>query len=382
MASSSTEKLKKKFKIPVEVEAYLHDGLIARSNMEFEIKLGMLIDRKSYSKYKLQGIREGGNKIIGSIPPPARFATQLSPESFHVLNHQLNLWVKQPDRSPWPFIGYARQQDMDVTYSRMVNEENEKIRITYDLSGKEKPYALKKEALKPKTVYFDGKGELDIRISAAQENQVPIPQDLSTWESDGARVKNRILYQFKNFHIDITEVYGYPDIADEDLKGLVDNVNLRSSMGVDTSVRAFSMTRQEWQLGKIIKATPNKVTIKLQAGGEKVLNRNEIRIEHKGHTVVPVVSYEVEVELKEGILKEESTRNEILHQWISCGFRLKKMAQRPLEAVEHRHKSPHHHKKRRHRPSKDQGGANKKPKQSGPVESKTQPSQQSMPSTS
>mmetsp|Transcript_10934 Transcript_10934/g.21110 ORF Transcript_10934/g.21110 Transcript_10934/m.21110 type:complete len:416 (+) Transcript_10934:87-1334(+) len=332
---------KKKFKIPPQVLDFLHDGVVAQSDMEFELKLGQLIDTKSWVKYDLS-IPAGRNKIIETNPIGTRFSSQVPNTAFKNLNATLNEWVRDPSNSKYGQLTYTRTLEMDMAYR---DENQEKIRVTYSLRGNDQPRAIQKQKLRPKIIYFSGEAELDIRMSAAHEYKVELPEDISAWRADSARVKNRMSYRFDLFQVDITEVCGYKDMTPDQVESLVAHKDFRKGLREGAPVSAFSYSKQEWQKGVVKQIRGKDIRIELEETGQtKTLRRDSPFLEHKEHTILPEVTYEVEVELLPDVLRPAEKRKEVIQQWMEIMFRLRKIAQRPSRHHHHQYyKQKHRH---------------------------------------
>mmetsp|Transcript_11134 Transcript_11134/g.16676 ORF Transcript_11134/g.16676 Transcript_11134/m.16676 type:complete len:411 (-) Transcript_11134:76-1308(-) len=343
-------------KVPEQVKAYLHEGLIESSNIEFELKLGTVIDQKSYRKPELA--KAGRNKIISSYPNGCKYMAHVPPEVFNNLNGYLNGWMNPKGGNvPWRVEKYSRQQDMDVVYrTNNPQAETDKLRASYDLKrGGEEPLVIAKRPLPPLTIFFGGQNELDVRISAAYEDEHELPEDLDEWRIDSIRIKNRISYKMKHFQIDITEVFGYFDITQEEASAMIKNRNYRMNMKPGSKCRIFSNSRQSWQNATVKSFAKNgkAATFTLEGSTEKrplekTLKRDSAFIESKDITNIPEISYEVELELLPDVLKNKETRYDVMWDWIKCMFHIRKRAHnlgsQKSRSQPQRHNRHQHHK--------------------------------------
>mmetsp|Transcript_21343 Transcript_21343/g.37921 ORF Transcript_21343/g.37921 Transcript_21343/m.37921 type:complete len:238 (+) Transcript_21343:34-747(+) len=227
------------------------------------------------------------------------------------------------------------------------------------MKSKEPPFAISKEPLQPLTIFWGGATQLDIRISAAYENGMDLPEDMKTWTPESARLKNRISYRFQKYQVDITEVFRYPDLSAEQIESLIKEKEHRMALAVGSEVKVYSYSRRQWQLGKVSQVKDKYLKIKLHNGGEKKLDRHSVYLAHKDHNITPIVSYEVEVELLPGVLSNEDTREEVIFDWMRCMFHLRKQAMLPLERRPQRPAQGHLKRKRPEDRSQTASSANK-----------------------
>mmetsp|Transcript_29622 Transcript_29622/g.72168 ORF Transcript_29622/g.72168 Transcript_29622/m.72168 type:complete len:351 (+) Transcript_29622:118-1170(+) len=328
------------FPIPAEVDMFLHEGLVSRPSIELELKLGMLIDKTSFGKvdYKQMGIQEGKNKFIPreKYPTNSRFASEVSANQYGKINQSLNKWFQEHK-----YFGkgrYVRTLDFDVIYK---DEKGTQVRVTYDASGKEPPYAITKEPIAPLTLVFGRQDSLDIRISASHENATDMPEDISAWILNSARTKSRISYIYEFFRIDITQVYGYSELEPEDGKELIEHAADRKDWSAGSEVHVFSSSLQKWVPGTVEKVEQEKYLYIKRNDNDKSKRYSRLAVDlaHKGHTSDPEISYEVEVELLQGVLKNKETRKRVIHKWMQCIHLLK-------TAAEYNHSRPHGDKRR------------------------------------
>mmetsp|Transcript_27141 Transcript_27141/g.37622 ORF Transcript_27141/g.37622 Transcript_27141/m.37622 type:complete len:395 (-) Transcript_27141:46-1230(-) len=348
---------KKEPKLPYQLETYLHPGLLAKKNLEFEMKLGLLIDKMSFRKPDI-GIEEGKNKFVQSYPDNCRFESQVEYRVFRSLNKLLNKFCKDGVGTKTPlgvFRKYSRMLCMDAVFK---SETGDPVRVSYDLHGSEPPIAVTKEPLPPLLIVWAGQNQLDIRVSAAYEHPADVPVVASSAATssstektkeegkkepgdgeegeekkppsiDSVRVKSRITYQFEYYQVDVTTVFAYPDISSEDGKALTSNCDFRAKLKKGDAVRVFRSSRQEWLPCVVDSVTEKCIVVKFEDNSTKQLARFGPELEKKDHDVLPEVRYEVEVELLPDILTEEESRKRILWKWLQCILLLRSHAMRP-----------------------------------------------------
>eukprot|EP00471_Norrisiella_sphaerica_P010121 CAMPEP_0184497030 /NCGR_PEP_ID=MMETSP0113_2-20130426/35538_1 /TAXON_ID=91329 /ORGANISM="Norrisiella sphaerica, Strain BC52" /LENGTH=328 /DNA_ID=CAMNT_0026883957 /DNA_START=113 /DNA_END=1099 /DNA_ORIENTATION=- len=290
------------------------------------------------------GVTEGKNKFVSHYPEGCKFEAQIQDQMFRNLNAELNGWVRKPDG---PVKKYSRALDLDAIYKD--KSGNKRVRVTYDLKAKEAPLAILKEPIPPLTIFWGGTSQLDIRISAAYEIPTDVPQDMQEWEVDAVRVKSRISYDFEYFQVDITRVFGYSGISQEEGEMLTSNSDYRSKLTVGSQVKAFRASKQEWFPCTVKALNEKTVTVEFEDKSIKKLERYGPDVEHKDHNIIPDVSSEVEIELHPRVLSREDTREMIIAKWLRCAFELRKIAMRqPQTSLPQSH---HHHRHRHRHPS-------------------------------
>eukprot|EP00467_Chlorarachnion_reptans_P012679 CAMPEP_0114493138 /NCGR_PEP_ID=MMETSP0109-20121206/3944_1 /TAXON_ID=29199 /ORGANISM="Chlorarachnion reptans, Strain CCCM449" /LENGTH=411 /DNA_ID=CAMNT_0001670059 /DNA_START=148 /DNA_END=1383 /DNA_ORIENTATION=- len=290
-----------------------------RTNVEIELRLGVLIDKAIEEKAKLKPRRKS-ILLRPPLVPRTRFDPGVKPKMFAAINNEINSWVRNRTLS----AKYNRTLEVDAVY--VVKNSNvgtsQHLRYIFDPhTGKIKDKMVK-QRLQNLDLYWPGEDELDLRVTASMEVRNPVGM-VPNESCERLRKKNRITYQMPHFKVDLSETYTYLFPDEKALEQLKKPRPKTWEQGM--KVRLF-VAGEGWQSGCIKSAFKSTVNIKLDQTDVLVsVHRDSMALEKYDDNDVnlkPEVTYEVEAEITSPQLTVMS-----LQAWYQCIRSLKHVAE-------------------------------------------------------